>query len=223
MYYNFTGNKKSLCCRKNCNIQTCPNYIKEECKLLQKTPYVCNGCKNRQSCTLTKHLYKADYAYKEYNENLIESRTGVTYTKEELDHLEEIIYPLIIDKKQSMHNIYVNNKDKIMCSEKEIYNLIDSGLLRIRNIDLPRKVRYRTRKKEKTVYKVDKQCLEGRRYADFLTYIEENPDTIVVEMDTVEGNKGGKVLLTLHFASCSFMLAFIRECNDSQSVIDIFD
>ena len=110
-----------------------------------------------------------------------------------------------------------------MCSEKEIYNLIDSGLLRIRNIDLPRKVRYRTRKKEKTVYKVDKQCLEGRRYADFLTYIEENPDTTVVKMDTVEGNKGGKVLLTLHFASCSFMLAFIRECNDSQSVIDIFD
>lgn len=208
---------------KNCNIQTCPNYIKEECKLLQKAPYVCNNCKLRQSCTLTKHLYKADYAYKEYNENLIESRTGVTYTEEELNHLEEIIYPLIMNKKQSIHNIYVNNKDKIMCSEKEIYNLIDSGLLRIRNIDLPRKVRYRTRKKEKTVYKVDKQCLEGRKYTDFLTYIEENPDTTVVEMDTVEGNKGGKVLLTLHFVSCSFMLAFIRECNDSQSVIDIFD
>ena len=49
-----------------------------------------------------------------------------------------------------------------MCSEKEIYNLIDSGLLRIRNIDLLRKVRYRNRKKQKITYKVDKECLNGR-------------------------------------------------------------
>ena len=41
--------------------------------------------------------------------------------------------------------------------------------------------------------------------------------------DTVEGIKGGKVLLTIHFVNCSFMLAFIREHNDSQSVIDIFN
>ena len=81
-----------------------------------------------------------------------------------------------------------------MCSEKEIYNLIDSGLLRIRNIDLPRKVRYRNRKKQKTTYKVDKECLNGRRYSDYLKYIQENPDTAIVEMDSVEGEKGGKVL-----------------------------
>ena len=37
------------------------------------------------------------------------------------------------------------------------------------------------------------------------------------------GRKGGKVLLTIHFVNISFMLAFIREHNDSQSVIDIFN
>lgn len=42
-------------------------------------------------------------------------------------------------------------------------------------------------------------------------------------MDSVEGNKGGKVLLTIHFVNCSFMLAFIRNYNDAQSVIDIFN
>ena len=42
-------------------------------------------------------------------------------------------------------------------------------------------------------------------------------------MDTVEGIKGGKVLLTIHFVNCSFMLAFIREHNDAQSVINIFN
>ena len=50
-----------------------------------------------------------------------------------------------------------------------------------------------------------------------------NPDTPIVEMDSVEGKKGGKVLLTIHFVNCSFMLAFIRKHNDAQSVIDIFN
>jgi hypothetical protein len=45
----------------------------------------------------------------------------------------------------------------------------------------------------------------------------------VVEMDTVVGRTGGKVLLTLHFTVPQLMLAFIRDANTSQSVIDIFD
>ena len=42
-------------------------------------------------------------------------------------------------------------------------------------------------------------------------------------MDTLEGRKGGKVLLTLHFTVPQLMLAFIRDANTSQTVIDIFD
>ena len=67
------------------------------------------------------------------------------------------------------------------------------------------------KKNNKTSYKVDKKCLEGRRYQDFLNFLEEHPDTPIVEMDSVEGIKGGKVLLTIHFVSSSFMLAFLRE------------
>ena len=42
-------------------------------------------------------------------------------------------------------------------------------------------------------------------------------------MDSVIGRKGGKALLTLHFVKAEFMLAFLRDANDSQSVIDVFD
>ena len=110
-----------------------------------------------------------------------------------------------------------------MCCEKEIYNLIDLGALKVKNIDLPRKVRYRNKPKNKTYYKIDKLCLNNRKYSDYLKFINENKDINVVEMDSVEGIKGGKVLLTLHFVNCSFMLAFIRDHNDAQSVIDIFN
>ncbi len=110
-----------------------------------------------------------------------------------------------------------------MYSENKIYKLVDLGLLNVRNIDLPRKVRFRKRAKNVTVYKIDKHCLENRTYEDYECYMEKHPDTPVVQMDSVEGRKGGKVLLTIHFVNCSFMLAFIREHNDAQSVIDIFN
>lgn len=95
--------------------------------------------------------------------------------------------------------------------------------MKVRNIDLPRKVRLRKRHKNVKIYKVDKNCLENRTFEDFKKYMDENPDTPVVEIDSVEGNKGGKVLLTIHFVNCSFMLAFIKDYNDAQSVIDIFN
>ena len=54
-------------------------------------------------------------------------------------------------------------------------------------------------------------------------FIEKNPDTAVVQMDSVIGSKGGKCLLTIHFVDCSLMLAFLRDANTSKSVTDIFN
>lgn len=208
---------------KLCNIHTCSHYEKEECLKLNKPPYVCNGCSCKHTCTLTKKIYDSTYSFKEYNETLKSTREGITFTEEQLNHLNNILLPLLKEQGQSIHHAYINNRDTIMCSEKEIYNLIDLGLLDIKNQDLPRKVRYRQRPRNNFYYKIDKKCLESRKYEDFKKFIENNPDVNVVEMDTVEGVKGGKVLLTIHFVNCSFMLIFIREHNDSQSVIDIFN
>lgn len=208
---------------KNCNLKNCIEFVEEKCPLLIKPPYVCNGCKKRNQCTLSKRFYNASYAQDEYEENLKESRSGVVINQDEIDHLNSILTPLIKENGQSIHHAVINNKNKIMHSKSKIYKLIDLGLLEVRNIDLPRKIRFRQRTKQVTVYKIDKNCLENRTYEDFEKYILENPDTPIVEMDTVEGRKGGKVLLTIHFVNCSFMLAFIREHNDAQSVIDIFN
>ena len=63
----------------------------------------------------------------------------------------------------------------------------------------------------------------GRTYDDFESYMKERPDLPVTQMDSVEGTKGGKVLLTIHFVKAELMLSFLRDSNDSQSVIDVFD
>jgi len=109
-----------------------------------------------------------------------------------------------------------------MSSERTIYNYVNDCILTAKNIDLPRKVRYRPRKKAKTRFKVDKTCLIGRSYKDFLAFMESIEHCAVVQMDTVIGRVGGKVLLTLSFVNSSFMLAYLRDANTAKSVTDIF-
>lgn len=234
--YRDNCNKKGICqnyciqsqnrfCKycKKCN-SNCNEFVEEKCIRLNKPPYVCNGCNNYYSCRLTKHIYDGAISYNQYINDFKESRTGITLCEKEIQNLNELLVPLIKEQNQSIHQAIINNKDKIMCSDKTIYKLINLGILNVKNIDLPRKVRYRERRKNnKNYYKVDKTCLENRRYEDYLKYIDKNLDTSIVQIDSVEGKKGGKVLLTIHFVNCSFMLAFLRESNNSQSVIDVFN
>ena len=71
--------------------------------------------------------------------------------------------------------------------------------------------------------RIDKKCRIGRTYDDYCTFISNHPNINITEMDTVEGKKGGAVLLTILLQNCNFMLAFIRKSNNAQSVIDCFD
>lgn len=142
-------------------------------------------------------------------------------TEQELNRLNAFVTPLILQG-QSIHQIYVNYADTLMCSEKTLYNYIDNGFFDARNIDLPRKVRYRPRKKQQE-FKVDRGCYVGRNYVDYQQYLAKHPNAHTVQMDSVIGTVGGKVLLTIHFPDVSFMMAFLRDANTSQSVIDIFD
>lgn len=208
------------CNYKNCYEQ-CPEFIELTCRKLTKPPYVCNGCDTRQRCKLERHLYNAKAAQQEYELTRSESRQGIAISPAELKRIDAIISPLV-RQGQSIHMICVNNSDDIMLDEKTIYNYIDAGLLSVDNIDLPRKVRYRVRSHKKPV-RVDKQCHVGRTYEDFETFISCNPDISVVEMDSVEGRKGGKVLLTIYFTQSSLMLAFLRDSNTAKSVKDIFN
>lgn len=201
--------------------ETCPDFIPKICKRVLHPPYVCNGCGERHGCKLERHLYEAKAAQKAYEETLSQSRKGFAISYEELKRLDDIVSPLI-RQGQSIHHICQNNADIIMFDEKTIYNYIDAGLLSVCNIDLPRKVRYRVRKKKGTL-RVDKKCHIGRTYEDFLDFLSVCPDTAVVEMDSVEGRKGGKVLLTIYFRNCELMLAFIRDANTARSVTDVFN
>lgn len=213
--------KYTLCRRCSMCNAFCKDFQKQTCIKLNKPPYVCNGCSQRFSCSLEKCLYNARDAHKEYQLILSESRTGISLSEDEIKNLDNLVSPLI-KKGQSPRHIYVTNRDSIMVSERTIYRFIDSRIISAMNIDLPRKVRFSARKQTVHV-KIDKKCRIGRDYEAYVTYLNENPDIPIVQLDSVEGKSGGKVLLTIHFVKSEMMLAFIRDHNDSKSVIDIFE
>ena len=214
--------KDALCSRCNLCRTVCSHYQKMVCPRLSKPPYVCNGCKDRSHCTLEKARYRASRAQAEYETVLRESRSGINTTEEEVKRLDQIISPLISNG-QSIHHICSSLPDSIMHSEKTIYTYISAGLFHARDIDMPRKVRFRPRKKEGQVFKVDKKCRIGRTIEEFRLYRAEHPELPVTEIDSVEGKKGGAVLLTLHCVSAKLQLAFLRQANDSASVTYIFN
>ena len=61
-----TSRKNRFCWSCGKCSSSCILYEKYVCPKLSKPPYVCNGCPQRNKCSLEKRLYKASYAQKEY-------------------------------------------------------------------------------------------------------------------------------------------------------------
>ncbi len=212
-------NKRCKTC-KLCN-KLCGNFEKESCNRLLNGALLCNGCDKLHKCTLLKIVYDAKEAQKEYEYLLKDIREGANLTKEELKRLNSIITDGI-NKGHSFYAILENNKDSLMTSLSTLYRYLELGYLDVKNIDLPMKVKMKPRKKYKT-YKVDKKCKVNRTYKDFNIFLDKNPDVNVVEMDLVEGKKGGKNLLTFGFRDSHLLLAYLIDDKSSKSVIDVIN
>lgn len=201
---------------------TCPQYKPKDCGRLHKAPYVCNSCSSICSCLYYRLIYVAKFADDTYHELLSSSREGINQTAEEMQRLDNLISPLIL-KGQSLSHIYMSHSDEIGCSRRTLYKYINQSVFTARNIDLPRKVKYKLRKSPSTRKPFNRVYRKNRDYTAFSTLMIDNPEIQVVEMDIVEGQKGGKVILTLLFRNCNLMLAFLLDEKNQQQVIDIFN
>ena len=78
---------------RNTGITRTVNGISEDihCNLLERPPYVCNGCKKKRICKSEITLYHAARAQKEYEVNLRESREGTPLNKESFYTLDAIV------------------------------------------------------------------------------------------------------------------------------------
>lgn len=214
-----------FCNTENCHIY-CRDYQPFYCRRTQKAPFVCNGCPDILTCKHPHYYYHARNADSRYRRTLSNSRSGINCTPEQLQDLDNLVSPLIL-KGQPLGHIFSTHADDIFCSRRTLYNYVDQRLLVARNLDLPRRVRFkrRYRKHRKEGYQDIKQTYRNRRtYKDFERFIEAHPDVEVIEMDTVKGsNNGGKVFLTMLFRNSSFMLIFLLPQGKQIYVQQVFD
>ena len=194
------------------------------CEFL-KSKHVCNNCRNKGYCHKRKLYYNSKYAQIRYETILKESRQGVNITPEVIDEIEHSIVPLIKDKKQSINQVYLAHKDILFFSIPTLYRYIDLGVLSLCNLDLPKKVKYKPRKENKSKEKKrELALLIGRKYEDYINYYLEHADSNVCEMDTVEGNQNStKVLLTIIIVKTNFMLIRLMDKKNIASVNKEFD
>lgn len=200
----------------------CGDYNPFSCPKLTKPPYVCNGCPKKQTCHESKKYYRARAAQKAYEATLTDSRSGINMTPEELEELNALISPLVM-KGQPLSHIFAVHGDEIPVCRRTLYNYLDQRVFTARNIDLPRRVRYKKRKKRPNprTKNIQQVYRSKRTYIDFEKYTKAFPELDVVEMDTVKGSRDkGKCLLTLLFRSCSFMILILLPDCTQKSVID---
>lgn len=204
------------------------NKLKLDCPKTQKPPYVCNGCKNKDTCKQNKYLYNASVAQNEYEKTLRQERSGLHISNESIAAINDTIAPLMIHKHHSVNHVYAAHPELLPMSKSTFYRYIDLGILNVRNIDLQRRVRYRVKKEydyERSKPN-DKGIKLGRFYRDFQDYMEHNPLASIVEMDTVigtQGGKGGKCFLTLLFRNYNLMLIRVLPYKKSEYVTQTFE
>ena len=178
------------------------------CPLLLKAPFVCNPCKKRRgNCAFQKQLYIAKNAQAEYETLLRGAMEGIPLNKEEFWQADSIIAEGI-KKGQRLYHIMESND--VGFSKSSAYRHLHRGYLSVSKLDFPRVVKFKARKQHRQD-SVPKALREGRTYADFLAYIEERGITSWVEMDTVVGRVGGKVIMTFDFTLCNFMFGLLLD------------
>ena len=213
---------------KNRNIEHCLSWVGKykTCEKTSKPPYVCNACPSRKGCRKTRYYYYAEDAQGKYEKLKSESRTGIDMTSTEFKELNKIVSNEIKNG-HSFAMIIRNHKDEFSVGKRTLYNYVEKGYLDIINLDLPRKVRYKKRKRNnKDTPKKDTKIRINRTYEDFKDYVknynDNNFNINIVEMDTVEGVKGESLLLTLLWKQANFMLAFKIENKEPNSVNAFF-
>jgi IS30 family transposase len=187
--------------------------VNKQCPELMKAPFVCNACENQgyNRCPYRKQFYRAKKAHEEYEFTLVDSREGIPLNKQEFHDADAVISEAI-KKGQRLYHI-INTYD-VGISLPSAYRYLHKNYLSISKLDMPRVPKFKARKQERTP-SVPKAARAGRTFFDFQAYINEHEINHWVEMDTVIGRQGGKVIMTFHFTHMNFMFGLLLDDKSS--------
>lgn len=209
---------------KQCGIckGECFEYEEIKCLRRDRKVGVCNLCPDIKKCRLDKYFYYAKQAHENYLYTLSDAREGINLTSKEMLEIVDIIRPLL-KKGQSVYQI-LKNHPEIKLSAKSLYTYIESGIFQdygINNFSLRRQVSMKKRKNLKK--RKAPVNYEGRRYKDYLEFIENNPTIPTTQMDTVYNHQDGPFIQTFIFQNTGLMIGFLHTEKTSESMASSLD
>ena len=209
---------------KQCGIckGECSEYEEIKCLRRDRKIGVCNLCPDIKKCRLDKYFYYAKQAHEGYLYTLSDAREGVNLTSKEMLEIVDIIRPLL-KKGQSVYQI-LKNHPEIKLSAKSLDTYIESGIFQdygINNFSLRRQVSMKKRKSLKK--RKEPVNYEGRRYKDYLEFIENNPTIPTTQMDTVYNHQEGPYIQTFIFQNTGLMIGFLHTEKTSESMASSLD
>jgi IS30 family transposase len=186
--------------------------VDRPCPKLIKPPFVCNGCeKSRYQCSFQKQFYYAKAAHREYETLLVEAREGIPLNKQAFYDADALITQKM---KKGQRLYHIMQTDDVGFSMSSAYRYLHKDYLSVKKLDFPRVVKFKARKQYR-VAGVPKAARVGRTYADFIAHTGEHEINHWVEMDTVIGRIGGKVIMTFHFTRDNFMFGLLLDDKSS--------
>ena len=206
-------------------MKECHSYEQFTCKKLERFPFVCNGCHQKDNCPLDKWFYNPATAEKNYRLTLINSRSGIDQTP---DDFEKINNALIegVEKGQSVYHI-ANTVD-VNVSVSTLYRYIHNEYVTVTIHDLPKVVALKRRKKKissEYEYPENKGMdRTGHLYKDWIIYQIKNRIITFWEMDFLGvPHNSSKMLLVLTIPQISFMLLYPLERPNNQTVVEVIN
>ena len=177
-----------------------PNYkVNNDYELLKKNHHICNGCDLYLKCIKVKIKYHAETAIKMHNAVQKGSRIGTkldSFPEEFKDYISDRIKNGI--SPEVVMNTLPERFKMFKVATSKLYMWTDKGLLSCCNLDLRNKVS-RVRYESSTLKRntIKGHQLNGRSIKDLTDGERENRPLGAVELDTVEGIKGGDLLFTI--------------------------
>jgi IS30 family transposase len=210
-----------MCKTRSC-IDTCFDFRRTMCPTTEVWPYGClQNCPRRGHCGYPRCSYGAADADASYRLRLVASREGIDITSEELEAMNKLVAPLV-RQGQSFEAIWETHARELPVGVRCAYNYQEAGILETADIELPRKVRMkkRRRKAEAARERIDRT---SRTYADFQA-LPLADQARVVQGDSVVGHQENRHdVLSLHIVACAFQIYLLKTHADSAATVACLD
>lgn len=198
----------------------CERYQSGRPACLKKYPFVCNNCSKKKGCQFLHYYYDAELASSQYHNRIKEANNMPLTDLKEIKKIDKLLSPLI-KKGQSIEVILMNHPE-IPYSNTTIRRWMEQGLLTAKKSEL----RMFGRRIPKTYnYSHNKEHLRfneakiGHKYNDYLLFIKNHPNALIIQLDTVIGCiDGKKSVLTIHIVQHKLQFGILLDKHDKNSV-----